>query len=101
MKIFISQPMKDKTNEEIKVERNYLIDCVKREYGDDIEIIDSFFEGAPHNAKPLWFLGQSITKLAEADVAVFAKDWEKARGCKIEHECALEYGVDIVESYSY
>lgn len=101
MKVFISQPMKDKTDEEIKTERNYLIDCVQKEYGDNIEVIDSYFEGAPHDAKPLWFLGESIKKLAEADVAVFAKGWEKARGCKIEHTCALEYGVEIVESYSY
>lgn len=101
MKVFISQPMKDKTDEEIKTERNYLIDCVKQEYGDNVEVIDSYSEGAPHDAKPLWFLGESIKKLAEADVAVFAKGWEKARGCKIEHICALEYGVEIVESYSY
>lgn len=101
MKVFISQPMKDKTDEEIKTERNYLIDCVKKKYGDNVEVIDSYFEGAPHDAKPLWFLGESIKKLAEADVAVFAKNWEKARGCKIEHTCALEYGVEIVESYSY
>lgn len=101
MKVFISQPMKDKTDEEIKTERNCLIDCVKKEYGDNVEVIDSYFEGAPHDAKPLWFLGESIKKLAEADVAVFAKNWEKARGCKIEHTCALEYGVEIVESYSY
>lgn len=63
MKVFISQPMKDKTDEEIKTERNYLIDCVKKEYGDNVEVIDSYFEGAPHDAKPLWFLGESIKNL--------------------------------------
>lgn len=101
MKIFISQPMKNKTNEEIKAERNYLINCAKKEYGDNVEAIDSFFEDAPHDANPLWYLGESIKKLSEADVAVFSKDWESARGCIIEHKCALEYGVEIMESYSY
>lgn len=99
MKVFISQPMKDKTDEEIKIEREHLIKCAKERYGDDIEIVDSFLESASHDAKPLWFLGESIKKLAEADVAYFAKDWETARGCKIEHTCAIEYGLEVVLCY--
>ena len=70
-KVFISQPMNGKTNEEIILERNLLIEKAKERYG-DIEIIDSFFKDAPHNAKPLWFLGKSIELLADADVAYFA-----------------------------
>ena len=27
----------------------------------------------------------------------FAKDWEKARGCKIEHERAVEYGIPRID----
>lgn len=101
MKIFISQPMKDKTNEEILNERNQLIENAKKRYGENIEIIDSFFKDAPHNAKPLWFLGKSLELLSTADVAYFAKDWENARGCRIENTCALEYGIEIVECYNY
>lgn len=74
VKVFISQLMNGKTDEEILKERNQLIDCAKEHYGENIEVIDSFFKGAPHNANPLWFLGESIKKLSEADVAVFAKD---------------------------
>lgn len=95
-RIFISQPMKDKTDEEIEVERNEIIESCKKEYG-EIEIIDSFFKNAPHDAKPLWFLGKSLELLSTADVAVFARGWENYRGCKIEHECALQYGVEINE----
>ena len=96
MKLFISQPMKDKTNEEIKAERELLINKAKERYGDNIEVIDSFFEDAPHDAKPLWFLGKSLELLSTADVAYFAKDWDKYRGCKIEHTCATEYGIDVM-----
>ena len=96
----ISQPMNGKTDEEIKAERATLIAKAKENYG-DIEVIDSFFECAPHNAKPLWFLGESLKKLADADVAIFAKDWESARGCKIENQCAIAYGIETVECYSY
>lgn len=100
MKLFISQPMKDKTNEQIEVERQRAIQSVKEKYGDDVEVIDSFFKDAPHNAKPLWFLGKSIQLLASADVAFFCKDWEKYRGCRIENQCAIEYGITVIEDYS-
>lgn len=95
-RIFISQPMRDKTNEEIKEEREKIISMCKEEYG-EIEVIDSFFENAPHDAKPLWFLGKSFEMLSMADVTVFAKGWENARGCKMEHEACKEYGIEIAE----
>lgn len=95
-KVFISQPMKDKTNEDIKEERKKITDYLKEKYG-DIEILDSFFEGAPHDAKPLWFLGKSLEILSQADIAVFARGWENYRGCKIENTCAKEYGIQTVE----
>ena len=91
-KLFISQPMRDKTNEEIKSARNEIIQRVKEKYPDEeIEVIDSFFENAPHDAKPLWFL--SLELLSTADIAYFATDWNAYRGCKIEHTCAVEYGI--------
>ena len=95
MKLFISQPMKDKTNEEIKTERENIIEAVTKKFG-EVEVIDSFFENAPHNAKPLWFLGKSLELLSTADVAYFAKDWDKYRGCKIEHTCAVEYEIEVI-----
>ena len=94
-KVFISQPMKDKTNQEIEQERNYIIEKSKTYFG-EIEVIDSFFKDAPHDAKPLWFLGKSLELLSDADVVVFAKNWENARGCKIEHECAIQYGIKVI-----
>jgi len=36
-------------------------------------------------------------KLSTADVAYFAEGWDEARGCKIEHECAVEYGINRIE----
>lgn len=96
-KVFISQPMVDKTDEEIKAVRNKIIEEIRTCVDDDVEVIDSFFEGAPHNAKPLWFLGKSLQLLSNADIAYFAKGWEKYRGCRIEHTCAVEYGLNVLE----
>ena len=94
-KLFISQPMRDKTDEEIKEERAKIIKAVVDRFG-KVEVIDSFFESAPHNARPLWFLGKSLELLSEADIAYFADGWKDYRGCKLEHECAVQYGIEIV-----
>ena len=93
MKVFISQPMRDKTNEEIYKERRVVITKLKLKYSEPITVIDSFIESAPHNANPLWYLSESIKKLGDADIALFCKDWELYRGCVIEHECAVRYGI--------
>ena len=100
-KLFISQPMNGKTNDEILAVRNRAIESAERELGEKVEVIDSLFKDAPHEAKPLWFLGESLKLLSEADVVFFAKGWEKARGCRIENQCAIDYGIDlIIEDYS-
>ena len=101
-KLFISQPMKGKTDEEILKEREKAIASAKRNFVEDeeIEVIDSFFQSAPADARPLWFLGKSLELLSTADIAYFAKGWENARGCRIENACAIEYGIDVIEDYT-
>lgn len=96
-KLFISQPMKGKTNAQIEKERERAIAEVKAMFSnEEIEVIDSFFKDAPHDAKPLWFLGKSLELLSTADIAYFASGWEEARGCRIEHACAAEYNITRV-----
>lgn len=97
-KLFISQPMRGKTDEEIKTERAKAIQIAEEIVGEPVEVIDSFFEKAPANAKPLWFLGKSLELLSDADIAYFAPGWKEARGCKIEHTCAVQYAIYCIES---
>ena len=97
VKIFISQPMNGKTNAEIKKSRKLLEEKARNCFINcEVEIIDSFFEDAPHDAKPLWFLGKSLQLLSSADYIIFGNGWEEARGCRIERECALQYGIGIL-----
>ena len=96
-KLFISQPMRGKSDEEILKEREKAIKSAEKQMDEPVEVIDSFFQSAPTDARPLWYLGESLKLLATADVAYFAKGWEKARGCKIEHTCAVEYGIPTIE----
>lgn len=95
-KLFISQPMRGKTDEDILREREAAIQAVKEITGEDVEVLDSFFQGADLT-KPLEYLGESIKLLAQADLVYFAPGWRKARGCLIEHECAVQYGIDLIE----
>ena len=99
-KLFISQPMRGKTDEEILAERKKAIESAERNLGEPVEVIDSFFQNAPVDARPLWFLGKSLELLSTADIAFFAKGWEDARGCRIENQCAIEYGIEVIEDYT-
>lgn len=99
-KLFISQPMKGKTDEEILTERRRAVRSAERQLGEPIEVIDSFFQSAPVDAKSLWFLGKSLELLSGADIAYFAKGWQEARGCRIENTCAIEYGITVIEDYT-
>ena len=51
----------------------------------------------PQTRSPCGFLGKSLEMLAGADLAVFASGWQDARGCRIEHDCAVAYGIGTME----
>ena len=95
MKVFISQPMTGRPKEEILNERNEVIKILESKYG--VEVLDSYFEDYdPQNGSiPLKYLAKSIEVLAEADVLLCVGDWENSKGCKVEHECANQYGIKI------
>ena len=103
IKIFISQPMNGKTEEEIRFEREIAIKDAKKQVeesfpedwdvdGNQSEIMDTFFKDFAPGIHPLVYLGESIKMLAEADVVYFARGWQNALGCCIEHDCAKKYG---------
>ena len=95
IRLFISQPMRNKTNEEILEEREYAVKRVKEILG-DVHVIDSFFKDVPTDTSPLWFLGKSLELLSTADVVYFCNGWDTARGCRIEQMCAVEYGINRI-----
>ena len=90
-KVFISQPMNGRTDTEIKAERERIVNELVNCLGEEIEVIDSFFDDKhlnPSKNRELQHLGKSIELMADADIVYFASGWEKARGCVIERECA-------------
>lgn len=103
-KLFISQPMRGLSDEEILKERERIIDKVREAYdhflhrdsSKEFEIveIESFIkEDAPNEARfpAVWFLGRSLQFLSQADVIWFGSGWDDARGCKFEWNVVSQY----------
>ena len=99
-RIFISQPMRGLTDEEILKAREEILIKAEKKIGEPVELIDSFIEDYPGEINkhvPVFYLGKSIQLLSQADIAYFGGDWRNARGCLIEHEVATQYGIKIIE----
>jgi len=100
----ISQPMNGFTNKQIEEQRNKAINYLTKK---GFEIINTLFTDEWYNKDnmkergiiqiPLCFLSKSIENMSKCDAAYFVKGWEKARGCKIEHDIAKAYGIEIIE----
>lgn len=99
IKVFISQPMRDKTKYEILKERETAIEMIKKKYGKDAEIIESYFDeyNPDKGCIPLKYLSKSIELLADADVVYFCKGWSEYRGCRMEYLCASNYDIKIMK----
>jgi hypothetical protein len=102
-KIMISQPMNGLTDEQIDETRNRFFEFACKE---KFDVVNTFFTGgfnSPSSMKsrgiiqiPVYFLAKSLEYMSECSTVYFAKGWENARGCKIEHEIALQYGLEII-----
>ena len=95
-RVFISQPMKGREEIDIINERDAVITALEEQFGEPVEEVQSY-SPANKNSHPLDSLGKSIQCMAGADVAYFCDGWKDARGCKIEHECAKQYGIEVIE----
>ncbi len=95
-KLFVSVPMKDLTEEEIKYSLTKMHRIAEAYEGEELELIDSWVgEAPPTNCNAsAWYLGKSIEKLAEADVFIgIDTNIVKAPGCAVERQVALNYGI--------
>lgn len=93
MKIFISQPMRGKTDAEILAERERAIKAAKTKWGAGVEVLESFFQDSPVGVKPLWFLGESLKVMADADAVILCPNWHLTRGCIVEAAAANRYNI--------
>ena len=97
MKAFISQPMKGKTEEQIRAER---AEVVKHLEVRGFEVVDTVFPDFTNEGNiPLKYLARSIEAIADADFVYFMPGWQNARGCRIEYQCCIDYGISCVEAF--
>lgn len=79
---------------EINIKRKIAIFKLESQYGkDNIDVLDTDFNFPAQNA--LYYLARSIEVLSSADLAYFVDGWENYRGCKIEHDCCIQYQIPI------
>ncbi len=103
MKAMLSQPMAGKSEEEIRATREKAIKALeKRNY----EIVNTLFTDEWYSSDkmkergvvqiPLCFLAKSLENMSLCHAVYFCKGWEQARGCRIEHDAAVAYGLTIL-----
>lgn len=102
-KAMLSQPMAGKSDEEIIATRERAI-AVLESLG--YQIVNTLFTDEWYSAEkmkehgvvqiPLCFLAKSLDNMSMCHAAYFCKGWEKTRGCKIEHDAAVAYGLEVI-----
>ncbi len=102
-KAMLSQPMAGKTEKEIVETRERAITALKER---GYEIVNTLFTDEWYSNEamkergvvqiPLCFLAKSLENMSLCHAAYFCVGWEKARGCRIEHEAAKAYGLEII-----
>lgn len=102
-KAMLSQPMNGLTDEEIIATRERAIVALEKQGYDIINTLftDEWYSADQMKARgvvqiPLCFLAKSLENMSLCHAAYFCKGWEKARGCRIEHEAAKAYGLKII-----
>lgn len=99
-KVFVSMPMRGKGKEEIVKEQDRVLKLALGVLGIEGELAKSYLGEGHVNHTPLENMGESLKRMSGVDLVVFAKGWENARGCRIEHSCAIAFGVPFVEEDS-
>lgn len=99
----ISQPMAGKTDAEIIAAREKAVRALEER---GYEVVNTLFSDEWYSREnmeergvvqiPLCFLAKSLENMSLCHAAYFCKGWEAARGCRIEHEAAEAYGLEVL-----
>lgn len=105
MKVFISIPMSGRADKDVSIEIEQIKKIFTMYISDtNPEETVEFVDNLDNDVDPsrcvdlvndrLLYLGEAIRKMAFCDAVIFAEKHEIAKGCRIEHGVALEYGLD-------
>lgn len=96
-KLFVSVPMKGRTEEEIKASIQKMKKIAEIYEGEELELIDSYIEDNPpkDSKEAVRHLGESLKKLAQADVFIGIDEVYDWNDCSIEKDTAYRYGIKM------
>jgi hypothetical protein len=94
----ISQPMAGLSEKEILRERRKAVKFLQQQ---GYEVLNTYFAEPfiPRSClihQGLYLLAKSLDVMAHCQAVYFCEGWEHARGCRIEHEAAQNYGLTII-----
>ena len=99
MRVFISQPMRGRTIEQIQERRDQICEMLVEVFNRDIEFIDSINKDEELQKKgSIAMLGHSIGLIADADLVVVDNCADRYySGCHIEKEVAFAYKIPDID----
>ena len=102
-KAMLSQPMAGKSQEEIVATRDKAIAALTEK---GFDVVNTLFTDEWYSQEkivergvvqiPLHFMAKSLEHMSLCHAVYFCKEWELMRGCKIEHDAAVAYGLEII-----
>lgn len=100
-KAMISQPMLNAVSEEEILKVKARATKALEEMGYDV--VNTYFDDETEEDMkargvvniPIAFMARSLEKMAECQAIYFCRGWEERGGCRIEHEVAESYGLNI------
>lgn len=97
MKIMISQPMARRDCEEVLRKRE---NTVRKLEAMGHTVVDTILTATPpaDDHVALFYLSCALNWMSQCDGVLFLHGWENARGCRIEHEAAVAYGLKVFYS---
>lgn len=98
MRVFISQPMRGRTIEQIQERRDQICEMLVEVFNRDIEFIDSINKDEELQKKgSIAMLGHSVSLMADANLVVFDDCEDRYySGCHIEREVASTYKIPYI-----
>lgn len=95
-KLFISCPMKGRTEENIRKSMEKMHKIAEIVFDQELEVIPTYIEDNPpkNNNQAVWFLGKSIQMLSEADYFIGIEWCDFYKGCSVESDVAKKYEIE-------
>lgn len=90
-KIFISMPLRGVPSQVVAERRQRILDLVAKRYRGRWELVPLISRASLATMSRVECVGESVKRMAGADLVVFADGWGSAPGCLVEREVAVQY----------